>query len=67
MWKWHCPQEPLLVFEHHNKAYALQSIALHVLVGYAPLGIPTCTLIHELMDNGEECFVEDCSIPYIRD
>ena len=62
MWKWHCPGNPTLIWEHHSQEMAMESIADHV---GAFLRHP-CLEIHELVDDGVPCDVPGCTIPYMR-
>jgi hypothetical protein len=66
MWKWSCPSNPQLIWEHHSRKDALESIAAHV-GGVGMMYRPPCELVHELKDDGVPCDTPDCNIPYVME
>jgi hypothetical protein len=66
MWKWTCPASPKVIWEHHSEESARQSMGIHVIVGSPTHGLVPCTLVHELVDDGVPCGMDNCRILYKR-
>jgi len=72
MWKWSCPAEPKIIWEHHSQTSANEMILAHIL-GVQRLNIKPCTLdpvAHKAEDDGIPCEGGSrgriCNIPYVR-
>ena len=66
MWKWHCPDSPLLVLEYHTEEQAREGLSFHVLgsehFGFKDVwNLGVCDLEHEVVDDGVPCSWERLS------
>lgn len=73
MWRWSCPNNPGLIWEHHSLESANQSILLHLLgseqFNFAPC--PADPKLHQADDDLLPCSQPEltgypCRIPYIQ-
>lgn len=70
MWKWTCPKNPSMIWEHHSWAQLHESLKAHE-DGFKVPGFrefPACSEVHYFWDNGEPCLEngKGCHIPYVR-
>lgn len=68
MWKWTCPNEPKILWEHHRQEWANQSILLHLL-GSEKHNLAPCNAdpeAHKAEDDGKACGMPNCHIPYLK-
>jgi hypothetical protein len=69
MWKWTCPRDPKLIWEHHSWKSLNESLTIHE-DGFSRPGfrtIPPCNEEHDYWDDGVPCQNRRCRIRYVRD
>lgn len=70
MWKWTCPKQPNVIWEHHSWTSLNEALTGHE-DGLAETGLrsfPPCEEEHDYWDDGEPCANRHrCRIPYVRD
>lgn len=67
MWKWMCPKNPLIVYEHHSMKSLDESLTSHENGIDIPgvINFPPCDEIHDYWDDGEPCRQRRCNRRYI--
>lgn len=67
MWKWTCPKQPKLEYEHHSWSALNEHLTLHE-DGFVSdlLSIEGCDEEHEYWDDGNPCGHPKCQKRYIR-
>jgi hypothetical protein len=73
MWKWQCPKESKLVWEHHSfklldEHLNTHEVGINVSGGVRIEGFgsfPACEEIHDYWDDGVPCGQRNCRIPYV--
>jgi hypothetical protein len=69
MWKWECPKQPKVVFEHHSWTSLNESLTFHEDGVDIPglITLPPCDEEHVYWDDGTPCSTPRCTHRYIRD